>query len=147
MTLRIFGCRKFSRLISERADRELKGSEERFLDRHRQVCAECRRSEAADDCVLNLLRASALEPEIAPMFDDRVIRRLRVQTVRESLNYWSPALVGAAIACGALFVALHLAALPSQMKTADQPRGEASRITLPKSLPNLELSNVPQFER
>lgn len=147
MSLRLFGCRKFSRLISERTDRDLSVREERFLDRHRDACSECRRSEVADDCVLNLLRASALEPEVAPQFEDRVLRRLRVQTVRDSLNYWSPALVGAGIACIALFVALHLAAMPSQLKRTENSAGEAVRFTAPKTLPNLELSDVPHFDR
>jgi len=148
VTLRIFGCRKFSRLISERTDRDLNLREERFLERHRVACSECRRSEVADDCVLNLLRASALEPEVeAPTFDDRILRRLRVQTVRDSLSYWSPAIAGAGIAGIALFVALHLAAMPSQIRRNENPGGEAVRFLKPTSLPNLELSDVPQFER
>ncbi len=147
MRLRVFGCRKFSRLISERADRDLKASEERFLERHRVACSECRRSEVADDCVLNLLRASAMEPEVAPMFDDRVIRRLRVQTVRDSLSYWSPALAGAGIAGIALFVALHLAALPTQLRRSENSGGEAVRFTTPTKLPDLELGDVPNFDR
>lgn len=148
MTLRIFGCRKFSRILGERADRDLKEAEERFLARHRQVCAECRRSEQAEDLCLNLLRGSALEAEVAPQFEDRIIRRLRVQNVRESLNYWSPALVGAGIACLALFVTLHLAAASSQSPAHGQlPGGEANRIGAPKTLPNLEVNQVPHFDR
>jgi len=146
--LRVFGCRKFSRLISERTDRDLSLREERFLERHRFACFECSRSEEADDCALNLLRASALEPEVvAPIFDDRVMRRLKVQTVRESLSYWSPALVGASIAGIALVVALHVAALPSQIRRSENPGGEAVRFTKPNSLPNLELSDVPNFDK
>jgi hypothetical protein len=94
-----------------------------------------------------MLRAAALEPEVAPMFEDRVIRRLKVQNVRESLNYWTPALVGAGIACVALFVALHLAAMPSQLNRAEVPGGEASRLTVPRTQTNLELNRIPNFGR
>ncbi|AIE87115.1 hypothetical protein OP10G_3747 [Fimbriimonas ginsengisoli Gsoil 348] len=81
------------------------------------------------------------------MFEDRVIRRLRVQTVRESLNYWSPALVGAGIACVALFVALHLAATPASINRDYVPDGEAKRYVTPRTQPKLELDRIPTFVR
>jgi len=147
--IRVFGCRKFSRLLSDGADRDLSPKESRFLDLHRDACGECRRSERSSDCALNMLRAAALEPEIEPMFEDRVIRRLRVQTVKESLNYWSPALVGAGIACVALFVALHLATMPGQInRGANVPADDAAfRYSAPKGVHHLELSNIPEFQR
>jgi hypothetical protein len=82
---------------------------------------------------------ATLEPEIAPMFEDRVIRRLKVQQVKESLNYWLPALVGAGIACVVIFVTLHLASAPAQMKIANLPDGQ-SRLN---AQPKLELEHVP----
>jgi len=82
---------------------------------------------------------ATLEPDITPMFEDRVIRRLKVQQVKESLNYWSPALVGAGIACIVIFVTLHLAASPAKMKEANMPDGEARRF----ARPNLELHEIP----
>jgi hypothetical protein len=94
-----------------------------------------------------MLRAAALDPEVAPMFEDRVIRRLRVQSVRESLNYWSPALVGALIACTALFVALHLASAPVHVNREQVPRGEASRNDKPQPAPSLDLASIPEFDR
>jgi hypothetical protein len=145
--IRVFGCRKFSRLLSDRADRILSSAEDRFLTRHRYACLDCRKSERASDCALNMLRAAALEPEVAPMFEDRVIRRLRVQNVRESLNYWSPAFFGAGIAFVALLVALHLAAAPAQLNRADFPGGEARRDSSIPSAPNLELDRIPTFGR
>jgi len=145
--IRVFGCRKFSRLLSDGADRDLSVKESRFLDLHRLACTECRRSERSADCALNMLRAAAMEPEIAPMFEDRVIRRLRVQNVKESLNYWSPAMIGAGIACVALFVALHLASSPGQLNRAQVPDGEALRYQAPKNAPRLDLSEIPEFRR
>ena len=73
------------------------------------------------------------------MFEDRVIRRLQVQQVKESLNYWMPALVGAGIACVVIFVTLHLASVPVQMRNANLPDGEAKL----KASPKLELDHVP----
>jgi hypothetical protein len=94
-----------------------------------------------------MLRAASLEPEIAPMFEDRVIRKLKVQTVKESLNYWSPALVGAGIACIALFVALHLAASPAQLNKTEVTTGEAERYIAPATKPNLDLVRIPEFNK
>ncbi len=147
MKIRVFGCKKFSRLISDRVDRDLGASEVRFVSRHRDVCPTCRRSERSSDRSLNMLRAATLEPEVAPMFEDRVIRRLKVQNVRESLSYWTPALLGAGIACVALFVALHLAATPSQLGRSELSGDEARRYVAPKTPPKLELSRIPEFRR
>lgn len=88
-----------------------------------------------------MLRLAALEPEIQPMFEDRVIRRLKVRQVKESLNYWSPALVGAGIACIVLFVTLHLAASTSQVNQANLPNGHADLNFTPK----LELNRIPEL--
>lgn len=139
MKPRIFGCKKFGRLSSEQADRELSAAEDRFLAKHRAVCSECADVERTTSCALNMLRMATLEPEIAPMFEDRVIRRLQVQQVKESLNYWMPALVGAGIACVVIFVTLHLASVPVQMRNANLPDGEAKL----KASPKLELDHVP----
>ncbi len=135
---RIFGCKKFIRLTSEQEDRDLNPSEERFLSRHREVCEECAQVARTTSNALNMLRLAAMEPEIEPMFEDRVIRKLKVQQVKESLNYWSPALVGAAIACAVIFVTLHLASSPTQMKRANLNSNEARRET-----PRLELDQPP----
>lgn len=139
MKLRVFGCKRFGRLSSEQEDRCLSESEERFLSRHRAVCPECAEMERMSFSALNMLRMATLEPEIAPMFEDRVIRRLKVQQVKESLNYWSPALAGAAIACIVIFVTLQLASSPARLHQANIPAGEAKLTQAPK----LELDSVP----
>ena len=135
---RIFGCKKFIRLTSEQEDRDLNPTEERVLSRHREVCEECAQVARTTSNALNMLRLAAMEPEVEPMFEDRVIRKLKVQQVKESLNYWSPALVGAAIACAVIFVTLHLASSPTQMKRANLNSNEARRET-----PRLELDQPP----
>ena len=139
MNLRIFGCKKFGRLTSEHQDRSLSASEERFLTRHRLVCEDCALIERTTSNALNMLRMATLEPEVAPMFEDRVIRRLRVQQVKESLNYWSPALVGAGIACAVIFVTLHLASTPSELNRANIISNQSRRFATPK----LELVRPP----
>ena len=137
---RIFGCKKFLRLTSEQEDRDLNPSEERFIARHREVCEECSTYARTTSNALNMLRMAAMEPEFEPMFEDRVIRKLKVQQVKESLNYWSPALVGAAIACAVIFVTLHLASAPTQLKRANLNLNEARRES-----PRLELDQPPVF--
>ena len=143
MNYRLFGCKKFIRLSSEQADRTLTEREDRFLSRHREVCVDCRKAEVTTSCALNMLRMATLEPEEAPMFEDRVIRKLKVQQVRESLNYWSPALVGAGIACGVIFVTLHLASVPSQTKRAILHAGQAKREAPSRIEPKLEIDRAP----
>ena len=139
MNLRVFGCKRFGRLSSEQEDRTLTASEERFLEKHRRVCEECSQIERTSCNALNMLRMATLEPEVAPLFEDRVIRRLKVQQVKESLNYWSPALVGAGIACIVIFVTLHLASSPVQINRANIKDNQSRRATYPK----LELKQAP----
>ena len=82
---------------------------------------------------------AALEPEVTPLFEDRVIRRLKVQGVKDSLNYWSPALIGAGIACLLIFVTLHLASNPNPVKRLNISSNEARREVAPR----LELDRAP----
>lgn len=123
-------CRKFARLTSEQADRELSAQECDFLEQHRQECSECSQEERSQNLALNMLRAAAIdEPEVDDFrFDERVIRRARVQQVRESLGYWMPAAMGALAACVAVFATLHLIARPTNLKNAEIPAGQAHRI-------------------
>lgn len=86
-----------------------------------------------------MLRMAVLEPEVAPLFEDRIIRRLKVQQVKESLNYWSPALIGACIASIVVFVTLHLVSTPSKLDRAHLPNGEARQERIQK----LELDHIP----
>lgn len=142
-------CQRFSRLSSEAEDRELKPSEQSFLDRHREECEECRESAVTSMFAMDMLRSVAYEEEeldISPMFDERIVRMVRLNSVRSRITYWSPAAMGAAVACIALFAVLHVAATPTQMKDAEVPGGQA-RNTVRKHYPNLELKEVPEFRR
>lgn len=142
-------CQRFSRLSSEAEDRDLNLSEQSFLDTHRDECEACRESSMSSSFALDMLRGAAFtdeEIEVSPMFDERVIRMVRLNSVRNRLTYWSPAAVGAGIACIALFAMLHVAATPTQMKDAEVPGGQA-RNTVRKHYPNLELEKIPEFRR
>ncbi|MEZ0327779.1 MAG: hypothetical protein ACAH95_17935 [Fimbriimonas sp.] len=137
-------CKRYRKLWNDCDSRELKRSEQRFLEHHRCVCDECRQFEQTASFTLDLLRSATLEPEVSLTFDERVLRRVRVQTVRESLSYWSPALVGAGIACVAIFATLQIAAMPVQPNRARLPDGEAMRtINSDSPLPSLILSKKP----
>lgn len=144
MNSRLFGCGKFSRLLSDREDRALTDRELRFLGRHKAVCDACARQETSFHQSLNMLRGATLNPVVTKGFDERVLRRLRVNRVKQSIEYWSPALMGSAVACIALLVTLNLLAGPA-VKSAHLPDGEAMRMT--SGFPKLELHTLPPFNR
>jgi len=98
--------------------------------------------ESTSSMALNMLRAATLDVEAAPMFEERVIRRWRVQNVRESIGYWSPAFFGAGIACFALFAALALIGKPVESKRSSLPAGEARIFDPHRVYPNLDLREV-----
>jgi hypothetical protein len=142
-----FGCFRFHRLWDTRDERDLTSGEERFIENHVAACHQCSEFAETASTALNLLREAALEPEVSLSFDDRVIRKVRVQTVRESLGYWSPALVGGLIACVAVFATLQIAATPVQLREANLPIGEARReIKNDGPLPSLILHDELRLE-
>jgi hypothetical protein len=141
-------CKRFRKLWNDGDLRELEADELSFLDQHRDMCEECREFEASASFSLEMLRDATLDPVVSDNFDERVLRRVRVQTVRESLSYWSPALVGAGIACVAIFAALQIAAMPAQPKRAMLPDGEARRgIDRENPLPPLILRGAIKLDQ
>lgn len=140
MNIKIFGCEKFHRLSCESADRELSPKEAAFLDKHRMVCIDCVRYEDQAAVALSVLRSVVMEADVNPLFEERVMRRLRVSRAHDSLRYWSPALVGAGIACVAIFSALQIATVTHALPGLSSKTGE-SRLIHPSSdaLPRLLL--------
>lgn len=129
MKIRFFGCGKFGWLASEAEDRLLTSRERMFLDCHREVCRQCAAKEEASALALNMLRKARLEAELpAQSFDTRLMRRLRVQSVRMGVQYWSPAVFGAAIAAVALVSALQLLARSNELPVFNAGQSEALRI-------------------
>lgn len=140
-------CQRFSHLLSESQDRDLSAREQKFMDQHREACSECRvQDEATDDCFA-FLRMSAIEPDPLPAsFDERIVRLVKLETKRNGFGYWSPALLGAGVACVAIFAALHVAATPVKPDVA-KPDASQARNTVKSAYPRLELDRVPQFRQ
>lgn len=135
MTWRLFGCEKFRWLSSESADRQLNSKELRFLEKHRAVCPDCVRVEDQSACALDMLRSITLDVEASPMFEDRVMRRLKVSRARESFRYWSPSFIGAGIACVAIFSALQIVATGGTSKTMLNAPSANGSVVKPRSEP------------
>lgn len=96
---------------------------------------------------LDMLRMAAYgEPEPSAGFDQRVIRKFRINGVQEGMRYWAPAAVGAGIACIGLFAALHLATVSGSAKRVDLPESQAKNAPSHR-YPSLALSRVPEFTR
>ncbi len=111
--MRSLGCRRFGRLLSEIADREPTPRETAFLERHRASCDACSREEEASFLTLDLLRGCAFDAQIEePAFDRRVLRRARITMVRDGVRYWSPALIGGAVAAGLFLAAVQAVTRP-----------------------------------
>ncbi|MFI5387236.1 MAG: hypothetical protein ACHQ50_14085 [Fimbriimonadales bacterium] len=135
--MKLFGCSKFKRLASEGLDRNLTPREEAFVQNHRKACANCSDLQSQSSLALNFLRASTIDIDVHPMFDERVIRRLRVQSSRESLRYWSPAVAGAFVAGLAVVAALQMITRSSELPHL-RLGGEARRISITKISPALD---------
>jgi hypothetical protein len=91
-----------------------------------------------------MLRDSALEHVPDANFDERVLRKLKVAQVRSGFQYWSPAMIGAAVASVVLLAALQMIAQPSNLPTIKMPGGSAFRYSSPQ-LP--ELTNISKETR
>jgi len=132
--MRIFGCSKFKRLASEQLDRNLSPREEAFLHKHRLACPDCHAAQSQSSVALNFLRAATIEVDVHPQFEERVIRKLRVQKTRESLRYWSPAVLGAFIAGLAVVAALQMITRSAEMPHVRFPGGESHLIRAKSTL-------------
>lgn len=150
MKTRVFGCRKFRRLVSESMDGSVSVHESVFMGRHRRVCLSCRLAEHQSSLALNMLRDAALEAQRSPTFDDRLLRRVRLQFRRAKIDYWSPAMFGAAIAGIAVLAALQMITQTSKLPAVPLSGRtfEARHVTQPTpdfpSLDFLQTDRRPQ---
>ena len=135
--MKAVGCSKFKKLTNEALDRPLTANEETFVQRHRQTCVDCHEFQAQSSLALNFLRASAIDVDVHPQFEERVIRKLRVQSTRESLRYWSPAIAGAFIAGLAVIAALQMITRSAELPHVRLPGGEARNVPS-KTIPQLD---------
>ena len=150
MSFRLFGCSKYGRLVSEKEDRELSLREREFMAKHRSVCVGCRRKESMSANALNMLRLASFGDEpfdgLAGIhFEERVLRRWRVSSTRESVRYWSPAFVGAAIAGLSVLAALQLVINRPGTPATSRPVGEAKLERQGENLPLIDLRRIDRL--
>jgi hypothetical protein len=134
----LWDCTKFKRLANEKDDRELSHREIRFLSSHRRECAACRLAETQGAHALSMLRSASMDVDVTPGFEERILRRHKVQKVHESLRFWSPALIGAAVASVVVLASLQIVLNSSKLPTLRPPTGEAHRMVGPSpSFPDI----------
>lgn len=137
MMIRVFGCKKYSKLSYEKLDRELSDAEHRFLQKHESACSDCGRQAEQGFIALNMLRESAMEAEVRPHFEERVIRSWRLEKVRSGFGYWSPAVLGAAVAGIVLLAAIQMIAQPSHLPNIRVPANNEAMRYSPPHFPEL----------
>lgn len=137
-------CRKFRRLANEARDRDLTPSEKAFLRHHEAVCKACGEFERQTRASLSALAGLALAPEpSASRFARTVLRRHRLQSARESLSYWSPAILAAAVAATLVLAALQIATANRATESFRPGFSQARRITNEPVLPDLTPAASP----
>lgn len=130
----MFDCFRFRRLCETREDRPLTDSEDRFMALHRTGCDRCRNHEVATSSSLNMLRSVTLSPEPDNGYDLQLVRMIRLDRARDGFAYWSPALIGAAIASFAFFALMQIVTashtLPTKSPDATGARNESPPLLL-----------------
>ncbi|HMS54298.1 MAG TPA: hypothetical protein PKA27_02765 [Fimbriimonadaceae bacterium] len=94
-------------------------------DRHTISCSDCSSDREELSLALDMLRGSSMDFEPSPQFDERLLRRVQVDRVRHSLNYWSPAFVGAAVAALVILTAIQIVSGPAEMPSIKFGNGRA----------------------
>lgn len=83
-------CRAWRSLLTRRAEGVLSPSERALLDDHTSKCADCRKTEEADEALRDLCFAldTNLATGTARAFDDRVVTELRSLPVSDAPRGW-----------------------------------------------------------
>lgn len=136
-------CRQFDKAHHRLLDGIATSKDMKFLDEHAEQCVECAlvRETMAD--ALHSLEASVISSEGSDGFEHRVIRRYRVESSTRSLAFWSPALIGAAVAAVALLAVLQMLISGPDLKPIDIRGQEASRQTTPPLPAYSESASMP----
>lgn len=134
-------CRKFSRLSDQGRDRELTPGEHGFLSSHRLGCVDCAAREDQTDSAMAELRDITLEAEPSAGFDERLMKAYREGRNPTGFGYWSPAVMGAAIAGIAVLCALTIVSRTAESPIRHDPNGAAFLIRQGSNhqFPNLNL--------
>lgn len=122
------GKARYLHLRAAELDRPLTARELRFVERYRSRHPECRLEDSLEEIGLDALRGLAVEdmPD-GTTFDRRVIRRWRVQSMKQTARYWTPAVCGAAVAAIALLAMLQILSSAQNPKSLATPGAEAQR--------------------
>jgi hypothetical protein len=123
-------------------ERELSEQELDFIDSHKIACDLCAEIGRSSLQSLAALRGLDLDQLPSPGFDRRVLRRHEVRTLAESLSFWAPALVGAAIAGLAFLAVVQSITKPSSLP-AFRPQASEARRTPTSNLPKFPDIEVP----
>lgn len=106
-------CRLITWLERHAETRWVGGAVRGWVESHQTACRTCGDRMNSMNLALDMLRSQTLEPTASPSFDQRVARMVKLDRVRHSLAYWSPALVGAAVAALVLLTAIQIVSGPS----------------------------------
>jgi len=130
-------CKRFARLVNESRDRQLNSSEDAFVSRHSSICPRCEHVQEQAVGAFGALCDLALDAEPSDTFDERVTLAFREGRTSMGFGYWSPALMGAAIAGIAVLCALTIVTRTADSPVRREPLGAAMRIN--RGLPSLNL--------
>jgi len=141
-----FSCKRFSNLIFEMGDRTLTDSELQFYNSHLAKCEACWQRARTEEAALFDLRMLTEDPEPSESFDNRILQAFRDGPKPFlSFGYWSPALIGAAIAGIALLSTLTVVSRTADSPTRHSPGGDAMRLdqrfSNPEGYPDLNLDS------
>lgn len=121
-------CRRYRQLADEVIDRELTPKEQKFYDAHQIACDDCREYETQGAFALNMLRSMDFEAPDTSKMTERIVRRVRLQSIRGGLKFWTPALGGMAIGALMMMAVLQLVGKPNVMPNNTNTGGDARRI-------------------
>ncbi len=140
-----FSCQRFSRLLSESRDRELTHGEEGFLSSHALRCTPCAKLESQTFDCLAELRGATLDLQPSEGFGDGVVAAFREGRKSLGFGYWSPAVMGAAIAGIAVLCALTIVTKTVESPVRRSNIGAATRFGhVANPFPALNLDSAPR---
>lgn len=121
-------CKRYRLLADEVIDRDLTPRETKFYDAHQAACDDCREYEVQGAFALNMLRTMDFEAPDSSRLTERIVRRVRLQSIRGGLKFWTPALGGMAIGALMMMAVLQLLGRSDAMPHNSNNGGDARRI-------------------
>jgi len=139
------GCGRFWKLSYRSRDHELTPGEQRFVDRHRNVCRRCAAEEARVHHAFSELQKLNTEPRVSADFDTRTLWSTRA--VRRGAMDWSPAIVGASVAAFAVLAILQILRHSSELPTLRPTRELGSNQLSMPLVPELKARSSISVDR